>query len=68
MAAFLPYRHTEQSNGRLLVICAGKASARMAQAVEASYGPREGLMITRYGYGRPCKGSRRPSLFPMRMV
>lgn len=42
--------------GRLLVIGAGKASARMAEAVEATYGPCEGLVITRYGYARPCKG------------
>ena len=39
--------------GRLIVIGAGKASARMAEALEAHYGPVEGLIITRYGYGRP---------------
>ncbi|MDG2341153.1 MAG: glycerate-2-kinase family protein, partial [Paracoccaceae bacterium] len=38
--------------GRFLVIGAGKASARMAEAVEAHYGPCEGYVITRYGYGR----------------
>lgn len=42
--------------GRLVVIGVGKASARMAEAVEAVYGPCEGLVITRYGYGRPCQG------------
>jgi glycerate 2-kinase len=42
--------------GRVLVIGAGKASARMAEAVEAVWGPCEGLVITRYGYGRPCQG------------
>lgn len=42
--------------GRLLVIGAGKASARMAEAVEAAYGPCEGFVITRYGYGRPTQG------------
>ena len=42
--------------GRLIVIGAGKASARMAEAVEAHYGPCEGLVITRYGYARPCRG------------
>ena len=42
--------------GRLVVIGAGKASARMAEAVEATYGPCEGLVVTRYGYGRPCHG------------
>ncbi|WP_254892342.1 glycerate kinase [Roseovarius sp. A-2] len=52
LAAHLPPR----PEGRLVVIGAGKASARMAEAVEAAYGPCEGLVITRYGYGRPCKG------------
>ena len=42
--------------GRLLVIGAGKASARMAEAVEAEWGPCAGLVITRYGYARPCRG------------
>lgn len=52
LAAFLP----EKPEGRLVVIGAGKASARMAEAVEAQFGPCEGLVITRYGYGRPCQG------------
>ncbi len=52
LAAFLP----EKPKGRLIVIGAGKASARMAEAVEAAWGPCEGLVITRYGYGRPCTG------------
>ena len=42
--------------GRLLFVGAGKASARMAEAVEAALGPCEGLVITRYGYGRPTQG------------
>ena len=42
--------------GRILVIGAGKASARMAEAVERAWGPCEGLVITRYGYERPCRG------------
>lgn len=42
--------------GRLVVVGAGKASARMAEAVEAQMGPCEGLVITRYGHGRPCRG------------
>ncbi|MBY6202598.1 glycerate kinase [Maritalea mobilis] len=42
--------------GRVVVVGAGKASARMAEAVEAEWGPCEGLVITRYGYARPCKG------------
>ncbi len=42
--------------GRVVVVGAGKASARMAQAVEAAWGPCEGLVITRYGYAQPCEG------------
>ena len=42
--------------GRVVVIGAGKASARMAEAVEAVWGPCEGLVLTRYGYGRPTRG------------
>ena len=41
--------------GRVLVIGAGKASARMAEAVEAAWGPCEGLVLTRYGYARPTR-------------
>jgi glycerate 2-kinase len=52
LARFLP----EKPKGRVLVIGAGKASARMAEAVEAAWGPCEGLVITRYGYARPCRG------------
>lgn len=52
MAAHLPPKPA----GRLLVIGAGKASARMAEAVESLWGPCEGLVITRYGYARPCQG------------
>lgn len=52
LAGFLP----ERPAGRVLVIGAGKASARMAEAVEATWGPCEGLVITRYGHARPCRG------------
>lgn len=52
LAAALP----PKPQGRIVVIGAGKASARMAEAVEAEWGPCEGLVITRYGYGRPCQG------------
>jgi len=52
LAAHLPSRPA----GRVVVIGAGKASARMAEAVEAQWGPCEGLVITRYGYARPCRG------------
>ena len=51
LAGFLP----EKPKGRVLVIGAGKASARMAEAVEAAWGPCEGLVITRYGYARTCQ-------------
>jgi len=52
LSEFLPPRPA----GRLVVVGAGKASARMAEAVEAAYGPCEGLVITRYGHARPCMG------------
>lgn len=45
----------EKPLGRVIVVGAGKASARMAEAVEATWGPCEGLVITRYGYGRICQ-------------
>jgi len=54
LAAHLPPK--PKGGGRLVVIGAGKASARMAEAVEAAWGPCEGLVITRYGYARPCQG------------
>src|SRR5213080_5599737 len=42
--------------GRLLVIGAGKASAAMAKAVEDHWpGELSGLVVTRYGYGVPCR-------------
>lgn len=52
VAAHLP----ERPKGQIIVIGAGKASARMAEAVEAHYGPCQGLVITRYGYQRPTQG------------
>ena len=52
LAAHLPPR----PDGRCVVVGAGKASARMAEAVEAAWGPCEGLVITRYGHARPCRG------------
>ena len=52
VASFLPPR----PSGRVVVVGAGKASARMAQAVEQSWdGPLSGLVVTRYGYAVPCK-------------
>jgi glycerate 2-kinase len=45
--------------GRLIVIGAGKASAAMARAVEDHWpGPLDGLVVTRYGHGVPCRASR----------
>ncbi len=42
--------------GRTIVIGAGKASAAMAQALEAAWpGPLEGVVVTRYGYEVPCQ-------------
>lgn len=46
----------KKPKGRVVVLGAGKASARMAEAVEAAWGPCEGFVITRYGYARPCQG------------
>lgn len=52
LSACLP----DKPAGKVVVVGAGKASARMAEAVEAAWGPCEGLVITRYGYARPCSG------------
>ncbi len=52
----VPAALPEKPCGRVVVIGAGKASARMAEAVESVWGPCEGLVITRYGYARPAKG------------
>ena len=41
-----------------MVIGAGKASARMAEAVESVWGACDGLVITRYGYSRELLGIR----------
>ncbi|MCB1884391.1 MAG: glycerate kinase [Geminicoccaceae bacterium] len=50
--AFLP----EPPRGRTVVVGAGKASAAMAQAFEASWrGPLSGLVVTRYGHAVPCE-------------
>jgi len=51
VAGFLPVRPA----GRVVVVGAGKASARMAQALEQSWdGPLSGLVVTRYGHAVPC--------------
>ena len=56
MLAVPPHLPDRPSDGRVLVLGAGKASARMAEAVEAAWGPCEGLILTRYGHGRPLRG------------
>lgn len=52
----LPAALPPRPSGRVVVVGAGKASARMAEAVEAEWGPCEGLVITRDGYDRPLRG------------
>jgi glycerate 2-kinase len=52
----VPAHLPPRPKGRVFVIGAGKASARMAEALESAWGPCEGLVITRYGYGRRCQG------------
>ncbi len=49
-------RLPEPPRGRTIVLGAGKASARMAQAFEAAYpAPCEGLVVTRYGHAAPTR-------------
>ncbi len=49
---FLPSNNDEP----LVVVGAGKASARMAQAVEAHWrGPLSGIVVTRYGHAADCE-------------
>ncbi|WP_420328383.1 glycerate kinase type-2 family protein [Mameliella sp.] len=46
----------ERPKGRVVVIGAGKGAAQMAAAFERLWdGPLEGVVVTRYGYGVPCK-------------
>ncbi len=52
----VPQNLPAKPKGRTLVVGTGKASAAMAQALEISWGgPLEGLIVTRYGHGVPCK-------------
>lgn len=52
----LPAHLPPPPRGRTVVIGAGKASAAMAQALEAHWaGPLEGVVLTRYGHGVPCR-------------
>ena len=51
----VPAHLPKSVKGRLVVVGAGKASARMAQAVERHWdGPLEGVVVTRYGHAAPC--------------
>ncbi len=52
----VPAHLPSKPQGKLLVVGAGKASARMGEALETVWGPCEGLIITRYGYERPLQG------------
>jgi glycerate 2-kinase len=52
----MPTHLPRPPKGRTIVVGAGKAAASMAAAVEAHWnGPLEGLVVTRYGHGIPCK-------------
>ncbi|WP_185804399.1 glycerate kinase type-2 family protein [Pontivivens nitratireducens] len=52
LAAHLPVKPA----GRVVVVGAGKASAAMGAALEAAWGPCEGLIVTRYDHAVPCAG------------
>jgi hydroxypyruvate reductase len=55
-ALCVPAHLPPRPKGRTVVVGAGKAAASMAAAVEAHWnGPIEGLVVTRYGHGVPCK-------------
>jgi hydroxypyruvate reductase len=55
-ALCVPAHLPPRPKGRTVVVGAGKAAASMAAAVEAHWdGPLEGLVVTRYGHGIPCK-------------
>jgi glycerate 2-kinase len=55
-AKTLPPHLPAPPKGRTIVIGAGKAAAKMARAVEDHWsGPLEGLVVTRYGHGVPCR-------------
>lgn len=52
----VPTHLPSKPDGKVLVIGAGKASARMGEAIEKAWGPTDGFIITRYGYERPLQG------------
>jgi glycerate 2-kinase len=52
----VPLHMPKAPKGRTIVVGAGKASAAMAKAFEDHWAyPLEGLVVTRYGHGVPCK-------------
>ena len=55
-AETLPPHLPPAPRGRTIVVGAGKAAAKMAKAVEDHWqGALEGLVVTRYGHGVPCR-------------
>ena len=46
----VPSNLPDKPNGRVVVIGAGKGSARMAEAVENVWGPCEGIVLTPMGH------------------
>jgi glycerate 2-kinase len=55
-ALCVPAHLPPRPKGRTVIVGAGKAAASMAAAVEAHWdGPIEGLVVTRYGHGVPCR-------------
>src|SRR4051812_21489814 len=55
-AAVVPAHLPQPPAGRTVVVGAGKASAAMAGALEDHWpGSLEGLVVTRYGHGVPCR-------------
>ena len=55
-ARVVPPHLPQRPRGRTVVVGAGKAAAAMAKAVEDHWsGPIEGLVVTRYGHGAPCR-------------
>jgi glycerate 2-kinase len=52
----VPKHLPQPPKGRTVVVGAGKAAAAMAAAVEENWsGPIDGLVVTRYGHGVPCR-------------
>ncbi len=52
----LPRNLPAPPSGRTIVVGAGKAAASMALALETQWpGPLQGVVVTRYGHGAPCR-------------